>query len=291
LREQLESFLVQTHRRWVLFWRDDGSTDGTAELVRDFAAHFASERTVEVGPPSRRGPTESYLTLLRAAVSAYGYDAFAFADQDDVWLPVKLARGLTALGRVAKSMPAMYCARQVVVGEDLQRLGVSSRFKSTPVFPAALAQNIATGCTIMLNLPAARLIARSQPASASYHDWWCYLLVTAAGGEVLTDNEPTVLYRQHGGNLVGAPASIGRRAISAIRRGPSVFMHVFRQQVMALAGQQELLAWDAPEQVATLAEALRGDFFARLRALARTPGLRRQTWPETALFRLWFLLG
>ncbi len=290
LAEQLESLLVQSHRDWVLFWRDDGSTDGTRAIMRAFAAGAGEGRCVEVGEAERLGPTRSFLALLRAALAA-GFHVFAFADQDDVWLPEKLARGTAALERAGCDRPALYCARQVFVDEKLAPIGISSRVRRAPAFPAALTQNIATGCTMLMNHRAADLVARSRPPSVSLHDWWTYLVVAAAGGAVMPDDLPAVLYRQHGGNLVGAPKSTWRRAVAALRRGPSVFMNVFRQQVTALAEQPDLLSAHARTEVSAVAAALRGSVRDRFRVLRLARGLRRQTWPETIVFRVWFLLG
>lgn len=290
LPEQLDSLLAQTHRDWVLFWRDDGSSDRTADLLRAFATGPGQGRAVEVGVARRLGPTHSFLSVLGAAVAG-GFGGFAFADQDDVWLPDKLARGAGALAAAPACTPALYCARQVFVDESLTRIGVSCRLRRAPGFPAALTQNIATGCTLMMNRAAASLVSRSQPPAGSHHDWWSYLLVSAAGGTVLADEEPAVLYRQHGGNLVGAPPSMPRRALAAMRRGPAVFMSVFRQHVIALAEQPHLLSDASREQVQAVAAALRGGVLDRARVLRRTRGLRRQTWPETLLFRTWFLIG
>ncbi len=290
LAEQLASLAAQTHRDWVLFWRDDGSTDGTPGLLRDFAAGPGHGRSMQVEGGTRIGPTPSFLRVLAAAV-AMGFDAVAFADQDDVWLPDKLARGMRALAVASVETPALYCARQVFVDEALARIGLSCRLKRAPGFPAALTQNVATGCTLMLNRPAASLVSRSRPPSSSYHDWWSYALVTAAGGRVLADEKPSVLYRQHGGNLVGAPPSMPRRALGALRRGPGVFMNVFRQQVLALAEQPHLLSDASREQVQAVAASLRGGVLDRMRVLRRTRGLYRQTWPETLLFKAWFLIG
>ena len=90
----------------------------------------------------------------------------------------------------------------------LQRLGISGPLSRPAGFPASLTQNVATGCTVMLNRAAARLVAASRPSTGTLHDWWAYLLVTAAGGRLIQDEEPVVLYRQHAQNLVGAPASM-----------------------------------------------------------------------------------
>jgi glycosyltransferase involved in cell wall biosynthesis len=289
LAEQLDSLLAQTHDNWMLFWRDDGSHDGSVGVLEAFAAGPGAGRCVHVASPfGHLGPTGSFLTLLRAAVTQGGFDAVAFADQDDVWLPAKLARGLIALQGTA--LPAIYCARQVLVDAALRRTGVSGLLTRQPGFPASLTQNVATGCTVMLSAAAAGLVARSNPSAASLHDWWCYLLVTAAGGLFLHDDEPVVLYRQHASNFVGAPPSEWRRAWSAIQRGPALFMSVLRQNVAALAAQPDLLSPDARRQVQRLNRALQGGVMRRVGALG-LPGLYRQTWSETLLFRVWFLIG
>jgi hypothetical protein len=65
-----------------------------------------------------------------------------------------------------------------------------------------LAQNVVTGCSMMLNR-ALRERALPIPAEACMHDWWL-ALVAAAFGRITHLPEPTVLYRQHGGNDTGA---------------------------------------------------------------------------------------
>lgn len=298
LREQLESLLAQSHENWVLYWRDDGSSDATVEVLHSFAASAGQGRSVQLlHPEGRLGVTASFLSLLRAVTPSLGEaDAIAFADQDDVWLPQKLARGLAALhgpdarGKDGTQLPALYCARQVLVDAWLNRIAVSERHCAPTGFPAALAQNVATGCTIMLNREAVRLVAASRAAPATLHDWWCYLVVTAAGGRLLQDDTPVVLYRQHGGNVIGAPHSWWQRGLGAIRRGPQVFMAVLRQHVATLREQPELLSSPARAELAAIARALDGHWWQRL-AVLRIHGLTRQNWAETLVFRAWFILG
>ena len=281
LPEQLASIARQEHREWRLLWRDDGSIDGTAGLLRS----FAPGRGERVGPDGWLGPTASFLALLRAAGPG---EAIAFADQDDVWLPDKLTRGLAALSPFG-ARPAVYCARQMLVDENLRELGLSAPVRALR-FPAALTQNVATGCTMMLNAAAARLVASSAAPDSTLHDWWSYLVVTSAGGALVTDDTPTVLYRQHGANLVGAPPSRRRRAWAALRRGPGVFMTVMRQHVAALLAQPHLSSEENAETLRVIDAGLNDGAWRRLRAL-RTPGLVRQTWQETLLFRAWFMIG
>jgi glycosyltransferase involved in cell wall biosynthesis len=292
LRAQLSSLLEQTHENWVLYWRDDGSTDSTTAILNEFAATIGSGRCVRVAEPAGRlRPAASFMALLRSALPALRPgDGVAFVDQDDVWLPDKLTRGFAALAAADPDLATLYCARLMVVNARLRRLTETTIAPDRCGFPASLTQNVAAGCTIMLNRRAAALVAASAPPSASPHDWWCYLLVTAAAGCILVDNAVVALYRQHAGNAVGAPPSQLRRAVAALRRGPRIFMNVLRQHVEALVAQQDLLGEDARHTVLRLHHALRGGLRERLGAL-RLPGLRRQTWQETLLFRLWFLIG
>ena len=109
LREQLDSFRMQTCDSWSVLWRDDGSTDATEATMAAFAAEVGPDRCRRLAAPAGNlGPRESFLALLRAAAPSLGpRDAVAFADQDDVWLPEKLARGLAALAaRAARAAGA-----------------------------------------------------------------------------------------------------------------------------------------------------------------------------------------
>lgn len=235
------------------------------------------------------GAAKSFLHLLAVARTGAA-QFFAFADQDDVWMPEKLARGIDALGHAPDGVPALYCARQWLVDANLNRRRLSAPVRRPPGFLPALTQNIATGCTIMLNQAAADLVLASKPPAEAWHDWWCYLMVTGAGGLVLADPTPVILYRQHDANAIGAPASRTRRGIAAIRRGRASFMRILRAHVAALSATPHLLSSPAQGQLEIVARALDSGIGARAAAL-RMHGFARQTVAEDLLFRLWFLLG
>jgi hypothetical protein len=289
LPAQLHSFLAQTHHDWMLYWRDDGSTDGSVRLLQQFTVDMGEARCPSPIGGSRQHITRSFLTLLsvaRADTAAY----FAFSDQDDVWLPEKLERGIAALEAVPPGQPALYCAQRIIVNSMLLRTGEPGPLRRSPGFPAALTQNVAPGCTMMLNRAAADLILASAPPDTVWHDWWSYVIVAAAGGRILADPDATVLYRQHGNNSVGEPRSWWHRGIAALRRGPGPYMRLLRQHVTTLQTKPDLLPAHVNDQLAVIVRGLEGGFAARLRAL-RLPGFVRQTWLETLLFRVWFLLG
>ncbi len=287
LPEQLASLSRQSGADWHLYWRDDGSSDASPALL----GAFLPERTEAVaGRSGRLGAAGSFFALLAAAVADPENDFFAFCDQDDVWREDKLARARDALEILPAHRPALYCARATLVDAALRRRGTLPPFRGSTRFPAALVENIAAGCTMVLNRAAAELVAASRKPPETLHDWWSYLLVSAAGGFVLTDAEEVLLYRQHGKNAVGAPGSRLRRALAALGRGPSPFMSRFRAHLAGLAANAALLPAPVADEVAALARALDGGLRGRLRLLA-WPGIERRTGLETFLLRLWLLIG
>ena len=141
-----------------------------------------------------------------------------------------------------------------------------------------------------MNQQAVRLVAASRPPDGTLHDWWSYLVVTAAGGPLLRDEGVVVRYRQHAANAGGLAPSLLRRALAASGRGPGRFMALLRAHVAALRATPELLSADAKALLDRADTVLRGGRLGRM-ALWRQPRLRRQTWWETAALRGWLLLG
>jgi glycosyltransferase involved in cell wall biosynthesis len=292
LPEQLASIAAQDHPRWILLWRDDGSLDETRAMMHGFTAAQPQGQVEQVvATDAHLGAAGSFMVLLAEAASRMEPgDLLAFADQDDVWLPGKLSRAIAAVMACPPERPTLYSARQVLVDAQLRRIALSVPVRPPPGFPACLTQNLATGCTVLMNRAAALLVAASTRPAGCQHDWWTYIVVTAAGGRFLIDDEAVVLYRQHQGNLVGAPRSMFRRAVAALRRGPALFMALLRQNVAALEAQSHILTPEARGELECIRAGLSGGPLRRWRALRR-PGLRRQTWAEQVLFRIWFMFG
>jgi hypothetical protein len=289
LSEQLASIAAQTHPDWVLYWRDDGSSDTSPQLLTKFSDGPGRGRCIALAEGHRLGATGSFLALLRRALA--GTDSFfAFSDQDDVWLPQKLAHGVEALAGRPMNQPALYFCARIPVDASLRQVGPAVVPRRPPGFPASLTQNVAPGCCMILNRAAAELVNATEAPTHTWHDWWSYIVVSASGGRVIVGNSPDILYRQHSANVVGEPLGLRHRAIAAARRGRHPFMALFRRQVEALKTGPLPLPEHTYAVLAIIDNASRGGWLSRLRAL-RVPGLVRQTSAETALFRLWFLLG
>lgn len=218
LAGQLQSLADQTDTSFVVLVRDDGSSDATLAILSDYARRFPGRfETVECAT-ARAGALGSFSALLQTAVADprhFGY--FMFCDQDDIWLPEKVAR-LRALVRsrgYRSETPRLAHSDMVVVAPDLAPLARSFwRSQGLDIrnsrLDRLLMQNTVTGHACIFNRQLAEL-ALPIPPDALMHDWWM-ALTAAALGEILTLDTPLSLYRQHGGNTLGC--SPERRKLS-----------------------------------------------------------------------------
>jgi len=271
LGAQLDSFAGQSLTPGHLVISDDGSSDATDQITRDFArdAGFAVIRLS--GP--RQGPAANFLHLIDNAPD--DADFAAFSDQDDVWLPEKLARGVDAL--TAHTGPAMVCARAIIAPANLDGGRAAPMPDRAPGFRNALVQNIAGGNAMMVNRAALDLLRDCvrDAAGIVFHDWWIYQMVTGAGGAVLLDDVPTLLYRQHRDNAVGS----GHRLRGFIQRPLRVisgrYAAVNETQIAALTRSVARLTPENRVLLARFIAARDGSAKGRLNAI-RDLGLYRQ---------------
>jgi glycosyltransferase involved in cell wall biosynthesis len=278
LPEQLASIAAQSHANWRLVASDDGSGDATGGILAAFRDAQPPGR-VEIRDGPRAGFAANYLGL--AGDPTIRADWYAFADQDDVWHPDRLARGVAALRAVPPEVPALYGARTILIDEAGRETGRSLRFRAAPGFGNALVQSIAGGNTMLFNAAAKRLFEAVPEVAVVAHDWWAYQLVSGAGGTVVYDPEPFVLYRQHAGNLIGKNQGMraqGRRLRLLLAGHMAEWTDV---NLAALDAAAPLLTPEARDKMALLRRARGRGFVSRLRTLRRL-ALYRQTRAGTA---------
>jgi hypothetical protein len=210
LPQWLESVRRQTLGDWRLLVRDDGSDDGTPDLLSTVAAEDSRIRVIRDGA-GRAGAAGNFGRLMQAALDEGARYAF-FADQDDVWLPHKLERQMAAMreseSECGRRTPLLIHTDLTVVDADLRTLNPSyraaARVHDDPSDPLGclLVANHVTGCATLVNR-ALLEAATPLPASAVIHDWWT-AQVAAGLGKLRYLPESTLLYRQHGANTIGA---------------------------------------------------------------------------------------
>lgn len=208
LREQVASIQAQTRQDWVLLARDDGSGDGTRDILRELARQEPRMTLVGGDGGAGLGPAGNFGALMARALCSDSR-IFFFSDQDDVWLPDKLERQAAAFpGEGGESGPLLVHSDLRVVGESLAPIAPSfmahMALDPRPADPLGylLTRNFVTGCASAANRS---LVERALPIppDAIMHDWWLALLA-AAGGDIDYIDEALVLYRQHGSNTIGA---------------------------------------------------------------------------------------
>lgn len=194
IREQIDSILAQNNVRVQLIVRDDGSTDNTLSILKDYQE--AGKLSYYQG--GNLGPARSFLELLKEAPES---DYYAFSDQDDFWLPDKLETAIKRLN-VENSMPALYFCQTQLVDKNLSKIP-SVIIHPLLTFGESLIYEFIGGCTMVLNNNLRKIVDSYEPNYIMMHDTWIYSIALAVNSKVVFDPEPHMLYRQHGNNVVG----------------------------------------------------------------------------------------
>ena len=209
LREQLDSILNQNLPQDIelkIIVRDDGSTDGTLDILKEYCDNYKDVVSYYAGENVRTA--RSFLHLLKNCPQS---DYYAFSDQDDFWYPDKLARAIEALqAEPEQDIPLLYCSNVMVSDAELNPVGIMNSEKIYSDLAHVLIYVMSNGCTQVFN-------NRTRDELLKYdmdknlvimHDRLAELII-AMTGKIIYDENPTMLYRQHGSNVVGEQ-SIGR---------------------------------------------------------------------------------
>lgn len=211
LTEQLRSLLGQTFENFKILIRDDGSTDGTVSVINDFIKDYPQK----IALLNDRIPTGSSAGNFFKLMAAADDDYIMLCDQDDFWLPEKIEKTYAKMQELEArfgDIPLLVHSDLSVVDASLKTINPSF-FEFQKISPERdklnnlLAQNNLTGCTAMFNRKLLNL-AKIEPVDCAMHDWWIALLA-ALFGKTGYIREPLILYRQHGGNKVGAKSAAG----------------------------------------------------------------------------------
>lgn len=209
IREQLESISRQTCRLDRLIVCDDDSQDGTVEIVTDWSRTAGIQVDIFINAP-RLGTVRNFEKALSLTTGDYIF----FADQDDVWLPGKIELAMKLMrdmeNKHGRGMPCLVHTDLTVVDKQLQAIhrsflenqGLQHIYDEESLLLGLMAQNFVTGCTMLINR-ALKEKALPFPKDIIMHDYWL-ALVAAMCGKIGFINIPTILYRQHGRNAVGA---------------------------------------------------------------------------------------
>ena len=201
LPEQLDSILSQTDVVVRVVALDDESTDGTGQWLAEAA--LTEPRLTVLAPEGRSGSAAANFFRLLARAPVDDADFVALSDQDDVWLPGKLARHARLMrehgydgvsSNVTSFSPD---GRRTLIRKDYPQREFDF-----------LTESPGPGCTFLLSPRLVSLvrdvIAHDDVSVIDFHDSLIYAIARSRGWQWHIDGEPTVDYRQHDANVMGS---------------------------------------------------------------------------------------
>ena len=253
LSDQIDSILTQTHQNFRILVSDDGSSDDTLSILLRYKARLGDKLVILPNPLPGQGAIRNFESLMTASLNDGLAQWSVFSDQDDVWLPGKIAASLREMIRIegddGDSVPCLVHSDLTVVDEKLEVLSPSfSKYQlmdpeqCTPL--SLLSVNQVTGCTMMVNRALLKM-ALPLPPETIMHDWWCGLI--SGSGRRFFIKTPLILYRQHGSNQIGAKdRRLTARLVRMLTNGADVARRVRKlgcaTYLQAQALQQRLQA-------------------------------------------------
>jgi glycosyltransferase involved in cell wall biosynthesis len=190
----------------TVYIADDDSTDNTIEVIE----RLKLDLNIKIlNTDDKAGSPVANFSRLISLIPCH-HDLYFFCDQDDFWLPEKIAifeESVNELNEKWFDIPILIHSDLALTDHNLS-VTYSSMFKSQHIkqdqtFQEALIQSSVTGCASCINSNLLKLLKNSSIKKSIMHDWYASLMANVYG-EVIFINKPTVLYRQHSCNQIGA---------------------------------------------------------------------------------------
>lgn len=191
----MRSLLDQTRRPDCLVITDDASTDATPELLQAFAATAPFPVTL-IARDTRLGYAANFIDATHHADA----DLILFCDQDDIWLPDKIA---VVVNAAAATDALVYSHDLAIFGTGATALArpIPSYFDHLRGLRRAPDLCI-KGCCLAVRRAFIDRFGWPPAETTFSHDAWIALIATALGQRALID-APLIRHRLHGGNLSG----------------------------------------------------------------------------------------
>lgn len=211
LESQVASILAQSYSQVRIYVRDDGSTDGSVDILRAMVEQSPERITLLQDEEKHLGVIGNFHRLLRTASQPGSEPYLMLADQDDVWFADKVEVTLKEMRQTerwaGKETPVLVHTDLCVTNTSLQIVDPSFWHyqhlgPSRDDLRQLCMQNMVTGCTVMINRALLKK-ALPIPDGVLMHDWWLGL-VASAFGVIRFIPQATMFYRQHDSNDTGA---------------------------------------------------------------------------------------
>ena len=229
IKEQLDSILNQKEVDVTIFISDDLSTDKTIEYLQDIYKDFKNIAYLPSG--SKFGGAGKNFFRLIKDVDFSSFDFISFVDQDDIWYEDKLIRAIKTIED--KQLDA-YSSNVLAFWEDGKEMIInksSSQARYDYLFEAA-----GPGCTYVLKKDLAIFLQKficdnwEDVNKVELHDWFIYAFARENNYKWHIDEKPSMRYRQHTSNQVGANDGLKAK----LKRLKKVFSSWYREEIIKI---------------------------------------------------------
>ena len=176
-------------------------------ILRSYKIEYPQKIKIILNGSSVIGVIDSFSMLIENSQEKY----LMLCDQDDVWLKHKVRETVAEMqsleAKFGEKTPLLVHTDLIVADNNLKIINdsfyaYSGRVDKPQILARILHQNFVTGCTMLLNRPLVDC-CKSIPKDAIMHDWWIALVAFSIGHVGYVDT-PSILYRQHSSNVIGA---------------------------------------------------------------------------------------
>lgn len=286
IRTQIDSILAQDWGPVELYIRDDCSTDGTQDILREMEKAHPEVR-VEYGDANLGYPACFYALTDREDIRA---DYYFFADQDDQWYPGKIRRAVQTMEARGADGPLAYFAGYDLCDGELNRIRtvLPPRAGQEICLRNTLYEVCGLEFTMAVNREAFLLLKKYRPRRSAARGTWMSMLYAALGG-IVADGYPSAAYRRHEASVTNSgtdrkslwkwrAAHFGKRDLADYRS--------MLQEFAEIAGP------DLPERDARMLRRFAsGRYLPNVFYKVFYPRRLRSRWTDEAALRAMFLLG
>ena len=229
IKEQVDSIINQKEVDVTIFISDDLSTDKTIEYLQDIYKDF--KNIVYLPSGSKFGGAGKNFFRLIKDVDFSSFDFISFVDQDDIWYEDKLIRAIKTIED--KQLDA-YSSNILAFWEDGKEMVInksSSQARYDYLFEAA-----GPGCTYVLKKDLAIFLQKficenwEDVNKIELHDWFIYAFARENNYKWHIDEKPSMRYRQHTSNQVGANDGLKAK----LKRLKKVFSSWYREEIIKI---------------------------------------------------------
>lgn len=202
ISHQLESILKQTCQEFVLYVRDDGSSDSTLSILKEYSQKFNNIVIMNNGE-TNMGASASFLWLLKNVEAKY----YMFCDQDDFWLEDKVKYQIEEIEKLKEdeNLPIVIFhdliltnSEGVVISKsfwDLHNFNIDN-----VTFESLFSQNVLTGCASLINQSMKNQVLKFDVNAIFMYDH-LIALIGYGFGKAITIKKGLILFRDHSNSV------------------------------------------------------------------------------------------